>query len=122
MKLDKLNCPMTICKVRRMEDAIVDGKFLFIGKTDAELSLVCETEHVPVSTLERNDGWLGFRIAGQLEFSMVGVLARISRVLADNEIGIFVVSTFDTDYVLVKAENFDRALDALRAEGYEIAD
>ena len=122
MTLKKLNCEMTICKVRSMEDAIVDGNFLFIGKTDVEISLVCETAHAPRETLERNDGWLGFRIEGQLEFSLIGILARLSKVLADAGIGIFVVSTFDTDYILVKAENFRRAIEKLRADGYEIAD
>ena len=55
----------------------------------------------------------------QLDFSLVGILARISSILAAEEIGIFAVSTFDTDYILVKAENLDRALSALARAGYE---
>lgn len=120
MILKRLDCPMTICKVRTMDDALVDGKFLFIGRTDNELSLVCETAHAPNKTLGRSDGWLGFRVEGQLGFSLIGVLAGISKVLAANEIGMFTVSTFDTDYVLVGADNFERALEALRSDGYEI--
>ena len=122
MRLKKLSSPMTVCKVATMEDAIADGQFLFIGRTDRELSVVCETAHVPSSTIERDDGWLGFRIEGQLDFSLIGVLARISKVLADASIGIFVVSTFDTDYVLVKAINFERAMSALVDAGYEFVD
>ena len=122
MRLKKLSSPMTVCKVATMEDALVDGQFLFIGRTDRELSVVCETAHVPSSTVERDDGWSGFRIEGQLDFSLIGVLARISKVLADASIGIFVVSTFDTDYVLVKAINFERAMSALIDAGYEFVD
>ena len=122
MRLKKLLSAMTVCKTATMEDAITDGQFLFIGRTDRELSVVCETAHVPATTLERDDGWLGFRIEGQLDFSLIGVLARISKVLADASIGIFVVSTFDTDYVLVKATNFERAVSALTDAGYEFID
>ena len=86
---------------------------------DRERSLVCPTDRVPVATLAREDGWRAFRIEGQLDFSLVGILARISSILAAEEIGIFAVSTFDTDYILVKAENLDRALSALARAGYE---
>ena len=71
-------------------------------------------------TVERDDGWRGFRITGQLDFSLIGILAGISKVLAANEIGIFAISTYNTDYVLTKEENFRKALDALRGAGYEI--
>lgn len=54
------------------------------------------------------------------DFSLIGILSKISGILADNSIGIFAVSTFNTDYILVKAENFDRALSVLSAEGYTI--
>ena len=113
---------MTVCKVPTMEDALAEGQFLFIGRTDRELSLVCETAHVPATTVERNDGWLGFRIEGQLDFSLIGILAGISKVLAAASIGIFVVSTFETDYIFVKATDFERAERALVDAGYEIGD
>ena len=94
--------------------------FCFIGTTDEENSLVCPEGIVPENTVERDDGWRGFRIVGQLDFSMIGILARISKILAANEIGIFAISTYNTDYVLTKEENFGKALDALRGAGYEI--
>lgn len=71
---------------------------------------------MPEKTLEREDGWKGFRIAGQMDFSLIGILAQITDILARHEIGVFVVSTFDTDYVFVKEENYERALDTLRDE------
>ena len=94
--------------------------FCFIGTTDEENSLVCPEETVPENTVDRGDGWRGFRIIGQLDFSLIGILARISKILAANEIGIFAISTYSTDYVLTKEENFRKALDVLKGAGYEI--
>ena len=106
-------------------DEIVDidlsASFFFIGKTDEELSLVCETADAPANALEREDGWRGFRIEGTLDFSLIGILSNISGVLADNGIGIFAVSTFNTDYILVKSENFETAAHALTTAGYDVA-
>ena len=97
-----------------------DLPFHFIGRTDEELSLVCRTESTPANTIAREDGWRGFRIEGTLDFSLVGILAKLSSVLAENRIGIFAVSTFNTDYILVKQENFDKAMRVLAASGYNI--
>ena len=75
---------------------------------------------MPARTVERDDGWKGFRIQGVLDFSLIGILSKISGILADNKIGIFAVSTYNTDYVLVKEENFDKAMQVLSDAGYEI--
>ena len=77
------------------------------------------SEDTPANTLERDDEWKGFRTQGKLEFSMIGILSRLAGILAENKIGIFAVSTFNTDYILVKDENFDRALKALASAGYD---
>ena len=98
----------------------MDTDFYFIGKTDEELSLVCKTEDTPQNTIERDDGWRGFRIQGILDFSLVGILSKLSGILAENQIGIFAVSTYNTDYILVKEENFERALEILAFKGYKI--
>ena len=120
MELKKLNYNLTVCKVTSIADLDLSKEFFFIGKTDEELSLVCMTEDVPDETIEREDGWKAFRIQGILDFSLVGILSKISGILADNEIGIFAVSTFNTDYILVKEENFERALSVLGEAGYTI--
>lgn len=120
MELQKLEYNLTVCKVDHLTDADLASDFFFIGKTDEELSLVCRTDCVPAETLEREDGWKGFRIQGVLDFSLVGILAPIADILARNKIGIFAVSTFNTDYVLVKKENFDRAMSVLSAAGYTV--
>ena len=101
-------------------DIDLEKDFYFIARTDEEVSLVCRTEDTPARTTEREDGWKAFRIQGVLDFSLVGILSGISGILAAQGIGIFAVSTFNTDYILVKEENFDRALDILAAEGYRI--
>ena len=94
--------------------------FFFVGRTDEEISLVCRTVDVPPNTIERSDGWRAFRIKGTLDFSLVGILARISSILAESRIGIFAVSTYNTDYILVREADFGSALSALEARGYEI--
>ena len=118
MKLCVLKESFSVCKVASYEGIDLDAPFVFTGSTDREKSLVCPTDRVPATTLAREDGWRAFRIEGQLDFSLVGILARISSVLAAEKIGIFAVSTFDTDYILVKAENLERALAALARAGY----
>ena len=120
MELKKLPYELTICKVASMADIDLNGDFFFIGKTDEEISLICLADDAPAQTIEREDGWKGFRIEGVLDFSLIGILSRITGVLADSGIGIFAVSTYNTDYILVKGDSFDKAAEALAAAGYSI--
>ena len=120
MVLKTLPYSLTVCKLPPGSELKLDSPLYFVGQTDEELSLVCPTVDVPENTLERDDGWKGFRIEGVLDFSLIGILSKLSTVLAENKIGIFAVSTFNTDYILVKQENFDRALAALSAAGYTV--
>ena len=120
MEIKKLEHELTVCKVKSIEDISLESDFYFIGKTDEELSLVCRTEDTPAETIEREDGWRGFRIQGVLDFSLIGILSRLSQILADNGIGIFAVSTYNTDYILVKEESFKKALGALENAGYTV--
>lgn len=120
MELKKIAYKLTVCKVADLADVDLSADFYFIGKTDEELSLVCKTEDTPSNTIERDDGWRGFRIQGVLDFSLIGILSKLSGILADHKIGIFAVSTYNTDYILVKEENYERALDVLASEGYTV--
>ena len=122
MKLQKLPWALTVCKLDSAERIDLNAGFYFIGRTEEEISLVCRTECVPAGTVAREDGWRGFRIEGTLDFSLIGILSPITAILAENKIGIFAVSTYNTDYVLVKEENFEKALAALSAAGYETAE
>lgn len=120
MQLQVLDDALTVCKTASLEQVKLNDSLYFIGKTDEELSVVCKTENTPADTIEREDGWKAFRICGVLDFSLIGILSKVSGVLADAGIGIFAVSTFNTDYILVKEENLGKALTALTAAGYTI--
>lgn len=120
MKIEKIPYNFSICKVEDYSQVDFKSEYCFTGRTDEENSLVCMTECVPGNAAEQDDGWKAFRIQGTLDFSLIGILAKISALLAENRIGIFVVSTYNTDYVLTKKENYDRALEALAGAGYEI--
>ncbi len=122
MKLKKLVFDITVCKLEDVSAVDLSREFFFLGKTDEEISLVCKTEDTPSNTIERDDGWRGFRIEGVLDFSLIGILSKISSILAENKIGIFAVSTYNTDYILVKKENFDLAMTVLAEAGYEISE
>ena len=120
MELKRIDHKLTVCKVTEVSNINMNTDFYFIGKTDEELSLVCKTEDTPQNTVERDDGWRGFRIQGVLDFSLIGILSKLSGILAEHKIGIFAVSTYNTDYILAKEENYERALNVLASEGYTI--
>ena len=120
MELKAIEHKLTVCKVADISSIDLSADFFFIAKTDEELSLVCRTADTPSQTTDRDDGWKGFRIQGVLDFSLIGILSKLSGILAAHKIGIFAVSTYNTDYILVKEENFGRALEVLSAEGYKV--
>ena len=114
MTIQALPDAFSVCKVA--DYTLVDRE----AETDAERSLVCRTQDVPDNVTAQEDGWRAMRITGTLDFSLIGVLAGISAVLAENGIGIFVLSTYDTDYILTKQETYARALQLLAQAGYRI--
>ena len=85
------------------------------------LSIVCETEAAPANCLAHEDGWRALRVAGQLDFSLLGILAGLTGALAAAGVSVFAVSTYDTDYLMVKQTALERAERALSAAGYTIA-
>ena len=118
--LETLRPRFSVCKVKDYSGVDLTKPFCFTGTTDEENSLVCPEALVPGNTIERDDGWKGFRIIGQLDFSLIGILARISKILAETGIGIFAISTYNTDYILTKEENFKKAMKVLKNAGYEV--
>lgn len=120
LQLEVLETDFAVCKVEDYSQVDLSAPFCFIGKTDQENSLVCPSTAVPSNTTDREDGWKGLRITGTLDFGLIGILARISKILANNEISIFAISTFDTDYVLMKEESLERGLTALKSAGYAV--
>ncbi len=122
MKIRKIHQEFSVCQVEDYSLVNLDSKYCFLGKTDKEKSLVCVTSDVPSNTIQRDDGWKAFYIQGILDFSLIGVLSKITTILANNEISIFAISTYNTDYVLIKKENYQRALNILKSSEYEIID
>lgn len=110
----------SVCRVAEYAQVNLNDAFCFTGSTDQERSLVCRTESVPENVVAREDGWKLLRIEGVLDFSLIGILARITGLLADRGIPVFAISTFNTDYVLVKAEQLGGAANALRDAGYTL--
>lgn len=120
MVLEILPYSLTVCKVSHVRDINLEAGFFFVGRTDSEISLVCKTEDIPPGATERVDGWKGFRVRGTLDFSLVGILSDLSGILASKGIGLFAVSTYDTDYILVREGDFVRAAEAFTDAGHEI--
>ena len=120
MEIKIIQYPFSVCKVIDFSLVNFDREYCFVGKTDEENSLVCITKDVPSNTTEREDGWKAFRIQGILDFSLIGILSKISSLLAENGIGIFAISTFNTDYILTKENNFEKAIQVLSDAGYKI--
>lgn len=120
MEIKLLDYDFSVCKVPDYSMARLESEFCFLGKTDEERSLVCIAEDVPANATERDDGWKAFRIQGILDFSLIGVLSKIATLLAEQKIGIFAVSTYNTDYIFTKKENYDRAVAVLLEAGYHV--
>lgn len=124
MNLNLTLLPETFTIHRLKPDASIplpalDNPFFAIARTDNELSLVLPAS-VRIESERSDQGWACFRVEGPLEFSLVGVLAGIAGSLADAGIPIFALSTFETDYILVKREQAQAAKAALSSAGYQI--
>ncbi|HAB61719.1 MAG TPA: ACT domain-containing protein [Lachnospiraceae bacterium] len=120
MEIKIIEQEFSVCKVKDFSEVDLSAEYCFLSKTDEELSLVCSTKLVPDNIVECDNDWRAFRIQGILDFSLIGVLSKISTLLAENRIGIFAISTYNTDYILTKEDNFNRAIAILRDNGYEI--
>jgi Uncharacterized conserved protein len=97
------------------------GSFVSVTRTGKELSVVCPAASVPPSVAACTDtGWHVFEVAGPLDFSQVGILASLCTPLAEANVPLFAVSTFDTDYLLVQETSLEAAVDALTAAGHQV--
>ena len=96
------------------------GHIFLITRTPDEQSVVCRQDAVPEGVVAER-GWRCLRVAGTIPFSVVGVLASLAAPLAEAGIGVFAVSTFDTDYLLVKEDDFEKAVAVLKQTGHSIS-
>lgn len=93
--------------------------FFSITRTSDELSIVCPQNNIPSDIKCEND-WRILKVEGPLDFSLIGILSSISTILAQNKISIFAISTYDTDYILVKDKDIESAINVLSNENYEV--
>lgn len=114
--------PLAVCRLATQDGVpnwAMGGEFFAVTRTPEELSIVCEQAHVPSDVLcERN--WRSLKVLGPLDFSLTGILSAIATPLAVAEISIFAISTYDTDYVLIKMEKLEAAIAVLSEAGYKI--
>lgn len=96
-----------------------NSDFFSITRTSDELSIVCIEESIPNNVKCEKD-WRILKIEGPLDFSLIGILASVSKILAQKGISIFAISTYDTDYILVKNKDIDNAIQSLIKERYEV--
>jgi hypothetical protein len=114
---------LAICRlgpVGGVPDWADGSRFLSMTRTRDELSIVCTEADVP-EEVRSDRGWRCLKVAGPLDLALTGVLASLANPLADAQINIFAISTFDTDYLLVKEENLARSIDILTRSGHQVA-
>ncbi len=122
LTLSILSDPLAICRLSPAEDVpewAMIGEFVSITHTADELSIVCADEHVPPD-VKADRGWRALKVEGPLDFALTGVLSSIANPLAQAWISVFALSTFDTDYVLVKEHALKQACEVLRRSGHAI--
>lgn len=110
MKYTALTPLFSVCKVKDITRVDFTRPFVFLSKTDEEISLVCETDYIPENATHAEHGWRAFRVDGMLDFGLVGIIASITQRLARAGISVFVISTYNTDYVLLKEHEFEKGI------------
>jgi uncharacterized protein len=123
MKLTLLNGSYSIYKFpinTTLPTWVYTSPFYSITKTSDELSVVTKQQTNDPGNAFSNNNWRILKVAGTLDFSLVGIIARISAILKDAGIPIFAISTYDTDYILVKEDDVERAVEEMRDGGIEV--
>lgn len=122
IKMKALKKTYAVCRLEKEEQIpswALKGEYLSITKTEDELSIVCAEECVP-ENIRCEKSWRILKVLGPLDFSLIGILSDISTTLANNNISIFAISTYDTDYILIKDTDFENGRRSLAEAGYEI--
>lgn len=121
LRLQRIDGEFAVCRLHS-DDAIPEwtrGTFVSISRTPHELSIVCESRFVPEEA-QAERGWGCVSVVGPIPFEVTGVAAKLCSPLADAGIPLFLVSTYDTDYLLVKEALLDRALRVLASAGWDV--
>lgn len=109
-----------VCKLEELPIITWDDTFISLTRTSDEISLVCAADKAPASAMAVEAGWRILKTLGQLDFSLVGILAEVASRLADAGISIFAVSTYNTDYILLKQDQLAAAIGELQAAGHQV--
>ena len=120
MKIKIIDGVFNISKVEKIDIKHLKNEFIFISKTDKEISIVYRNDIKLDNVIKEEKNYKCFRIDEQLDFSLVGILSRIAELLKSHSIPLFVISTFDTDYILVKEEYLLKTKEILKINNYEI--
>ena len=120
MNLFLLDGSFAVCKLPDFSGVHVSGEVFFMARTETEFSLVCLEKEVPANAIAVERGWRAIGVAGPLEFFLVGLLSELTGILAGQKLPIFAISTYDTDYLLVREKQLTVAIDALRQAGHEV--
>lgn len=99
----------------------LSGDFLSLTITPDEISIVCPEDAAPAEGAAVAAGWRAFRVLGELDFALIGIMAALTTTLAEAGVSVFAISTYNTDYLLVKADAFVQAVAALRAAGHKVS-
>ena len=121
MKLKILDNKLKVVKLKVNEsvpEIVYKQQFYSITKTDDELSIVLDEDINIISNIVEYN-WKAIKIVGTLDFALIGILSKISTILAQTEISIFAISTYNTDYILVKTDKLEKAIKVLEQNGYE---
>lgn len=116
LTLSVLQTPLAVARLNASDKipswALKECDFFSITKTNDELSIVCPETHLPFG-IQSEKGWKGIKVEGPLDFGLTGILYSLAKPLAEAKISIFAISTFDTDYILIKKENLQKAIEIL---------
>lgn len=121
-ELEVLPFELAVCRLGTDDDVpdwAIQAGFFSLTRTSDELSVVCPQDQVPAS-VKQEGGWRGLKVRGPLDFEQVGVLAALARPLAQAGVSIFAVSTYETDYILVRTNDLNVAVSALRKAGHQV--
>jgi hypothetical protein len=120
LQLRIMNEHFTICQISDANLIPFHDEYVFVAKTDEELSLVCRTKVAPVDTINRVDGFRALRVVGILPLDQIGIISRIAGILTGCGVSIFVVSTYNTDYILMQETSIADAQHELQDRGYDV--
>jgi hypothetical protein len=120
LKMNLLPYAFSFCQIEAASKVDLTQDYTFVSKTDEELSLICPTSSKPETVLKAENGWCCLKITEKLDFSLVGIIATVTKLLAEERVSVSVVSTYNTAYFFIKQDKLGVAMQTLGKNGFEI--